>query len=131
MGLYAIVKGDVVDSIAISDSPLETDGVWICIDNVDPKPARNWFYKDGVFSEQIIKVYVPKTKITSALSDVWANIETVAATDPEVQAWVTKINTADQHEYSPEYDADLDMLIGKELITPLHKAKLQPNTPLY
>jgi hypothetical protein len=62
---------------------------------------------------------------------VWANIETVAATDPEVQAWVTKINTADQHEYSPEYDADLDMLIGKELITPLHKAKLQPNTPLY
>ena len=46
MGLYAVIKGDVVDGIAIADAPLETDGKWICIDDLDVKPGPGWTY-DG------------------------------------------------------------------------------------
>lgn len=53
MGLYAIIKGDIVDGIAISDSPLDTDGIWIDITDVSPTPGRDWTYVDGVFSAPV------------------------------------------------------------------------------
>ena len=50
MGLYAVVKGDVVDGITIADAPLDTDGIWVDVTNVTPPPGRDWKYIDGVFS---------------------------------------------------------------------------------
>lgn len=55
MSIYAVVKGDVVDGIAIADAPLDTSGVWICVDNVVPQPSRDWLYKDGVFSPPVVE----------------------------------------------------------------------------
>lgn len=47
MGLYAVIKGDIVDGIAIADAPLDTDGKWVCIDALDVRPGPGWTY-DGV-----------------------------------------------------------------------------------
>lgn len=47
MSLYAIIKGDEVDGIVIADTPLDTDGKWICIDDLVEKPGTAWKY-DGV-----------------------------------------------------------------------------------
>lgn len=46
MGLYAVIKGDIVDGIAIADTPLDTDGKWVCIDALDVRPGPGWTY-DG------------------------------------------------------------------------------------
>jgi len=50
MGLYAVIKGEEVDGIAISDDPLDTDGMWIEVTNMVPMPQARWVYKDGVFA---------------------------------------------------------------------------------
>jgi len=50
MGLYAIIKGEEVDGIAIADAPLDTDGVWIEITDMTPQPGPTWKYVDGVFT---------------------------------------------------------------------------------
>lgn len=68
MSLYAIIKGDVVDGIAISDSPLDTDGKWICIDDLAIKPARDWRYDGANFEPPLVvvpppaEIIVPKTE---------------------------------------------------------------------
>lgn len=49
MSLYAVVKGDVVDGIAIADDPLDTDGKWICIDDIDSQPGPGWRYENEQF----------------------------------------------------------------------------------
>lgn len=49
MGLYAIIKGEEVDGIAIADAPLDADGVWIEVTDMDPMPQARWAYKDGKF----------------------------------------------------------------------------------
>lgn len=46
MSLYAIVKNSIIDNIAIADAPLNIDGEWVCIDEVVPRPGRDWTY-DG------------------------------------------------------------------------------------
>lgn len=129
MGLYAVIKNGRVQNIAVADSPVETDGEWVCIDELDPMPVNGWAYENGVFSESPIPIYVPTSKIKSVLTDVWANLE--ASTDADVQAWVTKINGNDQLVFDPQYDADLKMLVGKELITPAHVDRLLPYSPMY
>lgn len=129
MGLYAVIKDGHVQNIAVADSPVETDGQWVCIDGLDPKPGNGWAYENGVFTEVVIPIYVPVYKIKNVLADVWANIE--ASTDTDVRAWVTKINGNDQVVYDPQYDADLKMLVDKGLITPAHVDRLVPYSPMY
>ena len=50
MGLFAVIKGNVVDGIALADTPLETDGVWVEVTNINPQPGPGWTYSDGVFT---------------------------------------------------------------------------------
>lgn len=50
MSLYAVIKGDVVDGIAIADDPLDTDGKWVCIDDLEVKPGPGWRYENDQFS---------------------------------------------------------------------------------
>lgn len=64
MAYYAVIKGDRVDGIAIADAPLDTDGMWIDVTNVDPIPARDWKYEDGKFvapPDLVIQVLEPPT----------------------------------------------------------------------
>lgn len=53
MGLYAVIRGEEVDGIAVADAPLDTDGVWIEITNMNPQPSSRWGYKNGVFIEPV------------------------------------------------------------------------------
>lgn len=69
MGLYAVIKGDVVDGIAIADDPLDTDGKWICIDDLAIKPAREWKYNGVSFEPPLVappppppEIIIPKTE---------------------------------------------------------------------
>jgi hypothetical protein len=63
MGLYAVIKGDIVDSVVIADDALETDGQWIDISACNPKPGPNWKYVNGEFvepSDTVVRVIPPE-----------------------------------------------------------------------
>lgn len=129
MGRYAVIKNGRIQNIAIADSPVETDGEWVCIDGLDPLPVNGWAYENGVFSESPIPIYVPTSKIKTVLADVWANID--ASTDADVQEWVAKVNGSEQLVFDPQYEADLKLLVDKSLITKAHVDKLLPYSFLY
>jgi hypothetical protein len=131
MGLYAIVKGGIVDAVAIADSPLETDGIWICIDDMDPKPFRGWAYEDGVFSYEAPKVYVKKSTIRAVLSDVWEKIENAASSDDNVKQWLDKIALQESQEFTQQYIDELLSLVKGKLITLQQFEKLRPNSGFY
>ena len=50
MSLYAVIKGDTIDGIAIGDAPLDIDGKWICVDGMEPQPGPGWRYENDQFS---------------------------------------------------------------------------------
>jgi hypothetical protein len=131
MGLYAIVKGGIVDAVVVADSPLETDGIWVCIDEVNPQPFRGWTYEDGVFSYEAPKVYVKQSTIRAVLSDVWANIETAASSDDNVKQWLDKITSQESQEFTQEYIDELLSLVKGKLITLQQFEKLRPNSGFY
>jgi hypothetical protein len=66
MAYYAIIKGEIVDGIAISDSPLETDGMWIDVTEMVPMPQTFWKYKDGNFfapdPATLLPINIPEPK---------------------------------------------------------------------
>ena len=46
---YAIIENQVVEAVAIADSPLESN--WILITGMNPMPTKGWKYVNGVFSQ--------------------------------------------------------------------------------
>ena len=50
MGYFAVIKAGIVDGIAIADTPLETDGAWVDVTEIDPRPGPGWSYSEGVFT---------------------------------------------------------------------------------
>ena len=131
MGLYAVIRDEHVRNIAVADGPLQTDGEWVCIDDVTPAPAVGWKYENGVFSEVFIKMIVPKSKFVTVLSDSMTGIETAASTDAEVAGWLEKYNAASEFEFNEAYDADLEMLMSKGLIDVRQVETLRPCNPFY
>lgn len=124
MGLYAVVKGEIVDGIAISDSPLETDGVWICVDGVVPQPGPLWTYKNGVFSPPPPYVddrppVITKVAFRFRMTDAeYVGIINAAKTDAEVAAWVETFNMVSQIDLSNQRTKDgVANLVSKNLLT--------------
>lgn len=62
MAYYAVIKGHIVDGIAIADAPLETDGIWIDVTNMNPMPQTRWTYDGENFS--------PPVDVTSTLINI-------------------------------------------------------------
>lgn len=60
MALYAVIKGDVVDGIAVRDDSPCSKHNWIPVDGLDPQPGPGWTYKDGVFSPP---VFIPISEL--------------------------------------------------------------------
>lgn len=127
MSLYAIVKGDLVDGIAIADAPLETDGVWILVDNIVPQPARGWLYKNGqfslppdppappVFDSWIISKVAMISRFTP---QEYVGIVGATKTDVEVQAWYDLFQAASKVDLQDERTvAGINSLVGKNLLT--------------
>lgn len=99
MALYAVVKGDTVDGIAIADAPMETENsIWINIDDLNPRPGPGWKYVDGVLAAPIYPIVPPSKIITKVafrfrFTDAeYAGILAAAKTDTEVQAWYDTFN---------------------------------------
>lgn len=124
MGLYAIIKSTIVDGIAVSDAPLDTDGEWVCVDGISPQPGPGWTYENGVFSPPVVvPVVIPNiiTKLATIerfTEDEYEGILLVAKSDVQVQGWLdrfaaaTQINLDDSRTIS-----GMDLLVSKNLLT--------------
>jgi len=122
MGSYAIVKGNIVDAIAIADGPLETDGTWICVDDVVPRPGPSWTYGNGVFSPPAPVPDPPKTytrlQLINLLDSDYNTIITSSKTDVEVEVWLEKFRLQDAFVVSDaNFIEDINFLVNKNLIT--------------
>jgi hypothetical protein len=130
MSLYAIVKGDIVDCVAISDFPLDTDGKWICIDGMNPAPGPYWTYIDGVFSPPDTSVKLPPIVTRLAfrfrLTDQeYIGILSAAKTDIEVASWVETFNMVSRVNLEdPRTVAGLDMMVSKSLLADQRKTEI-------
>lgn len=122
---YAVIRGEIVDGITLSDSPLETDGVWIDITGVSPQPGPNWIYKNNVFSPPIEPVPVPLPNVISKaafrfrLTDAeYIGILSAAKTDVEVASWVETFNMVSSIDLDNQRTKDgVANLVSKNLLT--------------
>jgi hypothetical protein len=123
MGRYAIVKGDIVDGIAIADGPLETNGVWVCVDDVDPEPGPGWSYDGENFAPPPPPPPLPNIITKLAMIDRFTEAEyedvlTAAKTDVQVQGWLDRFYAANQINLDDSRTVSgIDLLVSKNLLT--------------
>jgi len=138
MGLYAVIKGNIVDGIAIADAPLETDGAWICIDGVVPKPGPNWIYNGSTFFPPPPPPPLPNIITKLAMIDRFTEAEyegvlTAAKTDVQVQGWLDRFNVSNQINLDDSRTINgINLLVSKNLLTQARAdeiltAPVQPN----
>ena len=138
---FAIVKGDIVDCVVISDAPIDRGlgEIWIDLTNVVPEPGPRWTYKDGVFSKPVAPpepVYTVVTKVAFRFrfTDAeYAAILAAAKTDTEVQAWYETFNMVSSVDLDNQRTKDgVANLVSKNLLTQARAdeiltAPVQPN----
>jgi len=127
MSLYAIVKGEVVDGIAIANAPLETDGTWILVDGVEPQPGPGWLYKNGQFSlppeppapPVVDRWIIGKVAMISRFTpQEYVGIVGATKTDVEVQAWYDLFQAASRVDLKDQRTVSgINSLVGKNLLT--------------
>ncbi len=139
MSLYAVVKGDLVDGIAIADAPLDTDGKWICVDGMEPQPGPGWKYENGAFvvpPEPSAPLPPPPRWIISKVamisrftSQEYVGVISAAKTDVEVQAWYDLFQAAGRVNLKDQRTIDgINSLAVKNLLTSERAAEIL-NTP--
>lgn len=121
MGYWAIVKGTTVDGIAISDAPLPTDGEWINVTDIDPRPAPGWTYVNGEFNNPPpesppLKSHL-KSDLIEILDDDYIAIVTAAKTDVSVEVWLEKFRMREIHIMDEKFTESINFLVTKNLIT--------------
>ena len=120
---YAIIKGEIVDGIALADAPLPTDGVWIDLTNVSPEPGPGWSYNDGIFSPPLSPPPLPniitKVAFRFRLTDSeYVGILSAAKTDVEVASWVETFNMVSSIDLDNQRTKDgVANLVSKNLLT--------------
>jgi hypothetical protein len=123
MARYAILKGAIVDNIAIADGPLETDGTWICVDEVVPQPGLGWSYDGENFAPPPPPPPLPKIITKLAMIDRFTEAEyedvlTAAKTDVQVQGWLDRFYAANQIDLDDHRTVSgIDLLVSKDLLT--------------
>lgn len=140
MSLYAVIKGGVVDGIAIADGPLDTDGMWVCVDGMDPMPGRDWTYENGVFLpppprlEPALPNIITKVAFRFRMTDAeYVGVLSAAKTDVEVAAWVETFNMVSSIDLDNQRTKDgVANLVSKNLLTQARAdeiltAPVQPN----
>jgi hypothetical protein len=140
MGLYAVIKGNIVDGIAIADAPLDTDGVWVCVDNVSPTPGPTWTYENGVFSPPVLPPVpvlpniITKVAFRFRMTDSeYVGVISAAKTDVEVTAWLETFNMVSTIDLDNQRTKDgVANLVSKNLLTQARAdeiltAPVQPN----
>lgn len=130
MGLYAVVKGEEVDGIAIADAPLEMDGgIWIEVTDMNPIPGPTWKYVNGVFTAPVLPppstpIPEPIPQITrSAMIKRFTNEEYIGIlaakkTDVAVEAWYDSFISSDMVVLNSQNTIDgMNFLVSKNLLT--------------
>lgn len=126
MSLYAVIKGDRVDGLAIADAALDTDGVWICVDDVVPQPEPGWKYENGAFVEPPpppppapLPNIISKVAFRFRMTDVeYVGVINAAKTDVEVAAWVETFNMVSKIDLDNQRTKDgVANLVSKNLLT--------------
>lgn len=125
MSLYAVVKGETVDGIAIGEAPMDADGKWICVDGMEPTPGPGWKYVNNTFVAPIEIPQIPIPNIISKVAfrfrltdDEYVGILTAAKTDVEVAAWVETFNMVSKIDLDNQRTKDgVAKLVSKNLLT--------------
>ena len=122
MSLYAVIKDNVVDGIAIADSPMDVGDLWICVDDVNPKPGPRWTYENGVFSPpppiQIPRIISKASFRFRMTDDEYIGILNAAKSDAQVTAWVETFNMSSAIDLESQKVKDgVAVLVGKNLLT--------------
>lgn len=131
MSLYAVIKGDIVDGIAVRDDSPCTKPNWICVDGMNPQPGPYWTYKNGVFSPPVEEQFpipniITKLAFRFRLNDQeYVGILAAAKTDVEVMAWVETFNMVTQVNLDdPRTASGLEMMVSKTLLTEARKTEI-------
>lgn len=125
MGLYAVIKGTIVDGIAIADAPIESSELWVCVDGLEPKPGPLWTYENGVFAPPVeppapvLPNIITKVAFRFRMTDTeYVGILSAAKTDVEVAAWVETFNMVSQIDLDNQRTKDgVTNLVSKNLLT--------------
>jgi hypothetical protein len=139
MSLYAVIKGDRVDGLAIADAALDTDGVCICVDDVVPQPEPGWKYENGAFVEP--PPFPPPPPLPNIISKVafrfrmtdaeYVGVINAAKTDVEVAAWVETFNMVTRIDLDSQRTVDgLNVLVSKGLLTQERATEILSTTVL-
>jgi hypothetical protein len=140
MSLYAVIKGGVVDGIAIADAPLDTDGTWVCVDGMDPMPGPGWTYENDTFvappappSPAPLPNITTKVAFRFRMTDAeYVGVLNAAKTDVEVAAWVETFNMVTQVNLDSQRTIDgVAVLVAKGLLTEVRGQEVltSPVTP--
>ena len=123
MGLYAVIKGSVVDTIAVADAPLDTGHLWVCVDAITPTPGPEWIYENEVFSPPPPPPPLPNIVTKLAMIDRFTEAEyegvlTAAKSDVQVQGWLDRFAAANQIDLDNYRTINgIDLLVSKDLLT--------------
>jgi hypothetical protein len=125
MSLYAVIKGGVVDGIAIADAPLETGDIWVCVDGMNPMPGPTWTYENGVFSlpvapaAPLLPNIITKVAFRFRMTDAeYVGVLSAAKTDVEVASWVETFNMVSSIDLDNQRTKDgVANLVSKNLLT--------------
>jgi hypothetical protein len=123
MSLYAVIKGNLIDGIVIADAPIDSDGMWVCIDNVTPQPGPYWTYENGVFTPPPPAPPLPNVITKAAfrfrMTDAeYVGVLSAAKTDVEVASWVETFNMVSSIDLDNQRTKDgVANLVSKNLLT--------------
>lgn len=125
MGLYAVIKGTIVDGIAIADAPLETDGVWVCVDSLPVKPQPGWSYDGTNFAPPPPPLVIPLPNVITKLAMIdrfteaeYEGVLTAAKSDVQVQGWLDRFSSANQVNLDDSRTINgIQTLVSKNLLT--------------
>lgn len=140
MARYAIVNAaNIVYNIAVSDSPLDVDGIWVDLTGISPEPAIGWLYVNGTFSPPppvpvpaLPNIITKIAMITRFTDSEFTGILAASKTDVEVEGWYARfyaaatINLDDQRTIN-----GMAMLVAKNLLTAVraHEILTDPVQP--
>jgi hypothetical protein len=139
---FAIIKGGIVDGIALAEAPIPTDGDWIDLSDIPEasRPGPLWRYENNTFLPPVVPppVVVPnvitKVAFRFRFTDAeYAAILGAAKTDPEVQVWYDTFNMVSSIDLDNQRTKDgVANLVSKNLLTTeraneILTAPVQPN----
>lgn len=124
---FAIIKGGVVDGIALAEAPIPTDGDWVDLSDIPEgsHPGPYWLYENGAFSPPpplppvVLPNIVTKVAFRFRFTDAeYAAILAAAKNDAEVQVWYDTFNMLPNVDLDNQRTKDgVASLVSKNLLT--------------